>query len=229
MVGEFKFSELTEFLPKTITQLYGEPASGKTNICLISTIKVAKTGKSVVYVDTEGSFSTQRFKQIAGKDSAELLKLIVVAEPSDFDEQKIAINKIEDLMPDRDVGLIVVDSLVSLYRLEMGSTSDPYATNRELSKQLAKLMKMAKKYNIPILVTNQVYSTFNKEGKDSKVVPVGRDVLRYWTKNVINIKKDGQTRIAEVMRHKFKPEGEKLRFKITEEGIKNESTSDSSS
>jgi len=229
MVGEFKFEELTEFLPKTITQIYGEAASGKTNLCLIAAYNTARAGKDVVYIDTEGSFSTQRFKQLAGDEYIDLLKKIVVAEPSDFDEQKIAINKTEDLMTERDVGLIVVDSLVSLYRLEMSSSSDAYNTNRELSKQLSKLMKLAKKHDIPVIITNQVYSSFSKDSQESKVVPVGRDVLKYWTKVVINLRKDGEFRVAEVIRHKFKPEGNKVRFKITQEGIQNESITDNSS
>jgi DNA repair protein RadB len=222
MVGEFEFEELTSFLPKTVTQIYGEAASGKSNLCMIAAAEVAKSGKDVIFIDTEGSFSLERFKQIAGKDATELLKRVSLAEPSDFDEQKIAINKIADIMGEKKVGLVVVDSLVSLYRLEMGSTEDAYATNRELSKQLAKLMKIAKKYSVPIVVTNQVYSTFSKDGKKGKITPVGRDVLKYWTKVVIRLAKDGDSRIAEIIRHKFKGEGCTIRFKITQRGIKNE-------
>jgi DNA repair protein RadB len=213
----FAFSELTEFQPKTITQIYGEAASGKSNLCLIAAAKVAKQGRKVIFIDTEGSFSAERFKQIS--DEPELLKNIIVADPSDFDEQKIAINKLPDLMSEQDVGLIVVDSLVSLYRLEMSSSEDAYATNRELSKQLAKLMKLAKKYKIPIVITNQVYSKFSKKGEDSKLVPVGRDVLKYWTKIVIHLKKDGPNRTAELIRHKFKCEGCEINFRITQAGI----------
>jgi DNA repair protein RadB len=131
-------------------------------------------------------------------------------------------------MTERDVGLIIVDSLVSLYRLEMGSSSDAYSVNRELSKQLSKLMKIAKKHNIPVVVTNQVYTAFKRnEKEDSKITPVGRDLLKYWTKVVINLRKDGRHRVAEVVRHKFKSEGTKIRFKITQNGIE-ESTSGSS-
>jgi DNA repair protein RadB len=221
---KFSFSELTDFLPKTITQIYGEPASGKSNLCMIAAVKVAKSGKKVIFIDTEGSFSTERFKQVSGDPG--LLKSIIVAAPSDFDEQKIAINKLDDLVTS-DTGLIIVDSLVSLYRLEM-SSNDVYAVNRELSKQLAKLMKLAAKYNIPVVITNQVYSSFSKNGDESKTVPVGRDVLRYWTKVVISLKKEGPFRIAELIRHKFKPEGISLRFKITQDGIQEESASHNS-
>lgn len=226
--ASFEFSDLTEPITKTITQIYGEAASGKSNICLICAINAAKTGKDVIFIDTEGSFSTQRFKQIAGDCSSDLLKKIVIAEPADFDEQKIAINKIEDLISGRDVGLIIVDSLVSLYRLEMGDSSEAYSINRELSRQLSKLMKLAKKNNLAVIVTNQVYSSFSKSERDSNVVPVGRDVLKYWTKVIIELRKEGTYRVAESIRHKFKPEGGKIRFRIVQTGIQNESSADNS-
>ncbi len=226
MSGGIELKDLTEFLPKTITQVYGEAASGKTNLCRMAAANVARAGKKVIYIDTEGSFSLQRFKQVSGQDSSELLKNIIIAEPADFDEQKIAVNKLDDLLEGKDVGLVIVDSLVSLYRLEMGTTEEAYSVNRELSKQLAKLMKISKKYDIPVVVTNQVYSSFSKGDEEDKTVPVGRDVLKYWTKNVIKLSKKGHYRMATIVRHNFKPEGAKLRFRIIEGGIENESVVD---
>jgi len=223
MVGDWDIKELTSFLPGTITQIYGEAASGKTNLCLIAAANTARTGKKVVFIDTESSFSYERFKQIASKDSAEFLKRIIVAEPADFDEQKIAINKLDDLAAQNDIGLVVVDSLVSLYRLEMGTAEEAQITNRELSKQLAKLMKVAKKYKIPVVITNQVYATFSRDGAETKIVPVGRDVLKYWTKVVIQLAKEGSYRVATIVRHNFRPEGAQIKFRITQEGIKDES------
>lgn len=217
--AKFRFSDLTEFLPKTITQIYGGPAAGKTNLCLCATVNEIKKGKKVIFIDTEGSFSVQRLKQISKGKVEDILSNTILAEPSDFDEQKIAINKLEDLVITNDVGLIVVDSLVSLYRLEMGGAEDAYALNREMGKLLAQLLKISKKYKIPVVVTNQVYASFEKGGEGSKIVPVGRDLLKYWTKIVINLKKDIESRVATVVRHKFKPEGSSIKFKITDSGI----------
>ncbi len=214
MVGGFGIKDLTGFLPRTVTQLLGGPASGKTNLCLAACVKTARKGKKVIFIDTEGSFSYERFRQLAGKDSDRLLKKIIVAEPADFDEQKIAIGKLEDLMRENDVGLVAVDSLVSLYRLEMGG-EDRQAANKELSKQLSKLMKVAKKHKIPVVITNQVYSKFTKDGSEGDIVPVGKDMLRYWSKVIIYLFKDGSRRTATLMRHSHKPEGSQVAFKIS--------------
>ncbi len=228
MDGVFEFADLTAFTPKTITQLYGEPASGKSNLCMLAAADVARSGKTVVFIDTEGSFSLPRFRQVAGHEAQELLKRIIIAEPTDFDEQKIAVNKIEDLVASRHgseapVGLIVVDSLVSLYRLEMG-LAEAAEANKELSRQMGKLMSVATKHDIPVVITNQVYSAFSREhGDEAKLLlPVGGDVLKYWAKVVINVRKAGEYRVAEVIRHVAKPEGGKIRFRITQFGIKDE-------
>ena len=53
---------------RTITQVYGPPGVGKTNICLNIAIGVAKRGKKVVYIDTEGGISVDRIRQISGED-----------------------------------------------------------------------------------------------------------------------------------------------------------------
>ncbi len=47
-----------------ITTLYGPGASGKSNLCTIVATSQAKKGNKVIFVDTEGGFSVDRFKQV---------------------------------------------------------------------------------------------------------------------------------------------------------------------
>ena len=47
-----------------VTQLYGPPASGKTNLALAAAVEAAAAGGSVLYIDTEG-LSVDRFEQFA--------------------------------------------------------------------------------------------------------------------------------------------------------------------
>ncbi|MBV1767408.1 MAG: DNA repair protein RadB, partial [Methanobacterium sp.] len=51
-----------------LTQFYGPPGSGKTNIVLKLAVQSAKNGGKVIYVDTEGGISIERIKQISGDD-----------------------------------------------------------------------------------------------------------------------------------------------------------------
>ena len=48
-----------------ITTVYGPAGSGKTILCLLCAINVARKGKKIIYIDTENSFSLERLKQIA--------------------------------------------------------------------------------------------------------------------------------------------------------------------
>ena len=48
---------------RAITQIYGEPASGKSTLCLMAAVASLQAGNSVVYIDTEG-FSVERFSQV---------------------------------------------------------------------------------------------------------------------------------------------------------------------
>jgi len=50
-----------------ITNIYGPAGSGKTNIALAATI-ITSGEKKVIYMDTEGSFSLERFRQLGGNE-----------------------------------------------------------------------------------------------------------------------------------------------------------------
>ena len=199
-------------LEKTLIHLYGPPASGKTNIALIAAANAAKN-KKVIYIDTEGGFSIERLQQIADKSGniKKILENILLIEPSEYDEQKVAIKKLSDIVPKTDAGLVIVDSLSALYRLEEEKDT------KELGRQIAHLLRIAKKYEIPVLITNQVYTDINT----GKIVSVGGEVLKYWAKVTVEFGKNehNHLRFAVLRKHKFLPEGMKLEFRIVESGI----------
>jgi len=47
-----------------ITTIYGPAGAGKTNLALLASVGIAKQGKKVIFIDTEGGFSVSRLKQI---------------------------------------------------------------------------------------------------------------------------------------------------------------------
>ena len=50
--------------PGIITTIYGASGTGKSNIGILSAVNLARQGKKVVYIDSEGSFSKDRAHQI---------------------------------------------------------------------------------------------------------------------------------------------------------------------
>jgi len=212
--------ELNKFLGggyenDVITTIYGPGGSGKTNLCLLCMVNVVKKGKKVIYIDTEASFSSRRLKQI-DKDYEKTMKSVSFLKPISFDEQKESFEKLKEIVTD-DIGLIIVDSIAMLYRLEFGKSQEIYEVNRDLGVQISFLTEMARKKKIPVLVTNQVYSSF--EDKES-VRLVGGDIMKYGSKCLIELKKaKGNVRVAIVRKHRSLPEEREFMFEIVEEGI----------
>jgi len=197
---------------RTITQLYGPAGSGKTIVCLQTLKNAVFTGKKVLYIDSEGGFSQQRLEQIAGDRKQQVLENTVLLEPTNFEEQTKMIDRLED----QKVDLIIVDSITALYRIEM--TEDKVQeTNKTMGKQLTQLLGYARKNDIPILLTNQVYSNF----ENGNIEPVGGDLLKYISKVVVEMsKQDATTRKMKLKKHLFKKEDEEIEFEITGEGLK---------
>ncbi|EHP88279.1 DNA repair and recombination protein RadB [Methanotorris formicicus] len=201
-----------EIEKKTITQLYGPPGVGKTNICIISSINTIKKGKKVVYIDTEGSLSLERIKQICPNDFEDILKNMIIYEPHDFEEQTEIIEKKVPLL--YNIGLIVVDSIASLYRLELSDDVNKNARlNRILGRQILNLLKVAKKNDLAILITNQIRDTL--DGFEA----TGGRILEYWSKTIVRIEKYEQYRETILEKHRYAKEGEKVRFRIVDKGI----------
>jgi len=203
----------------TITTIYGPAGSGKTVLCLLCSINVAKSGKKAVYVDSEGGFSLERLKQITShisQDYKKILDNILFLKPTSFAEQKKSFEKLRDIVNDK-IGLIVVDTIAMLYRLELGKNEDTHEVNRELGRQISYLTEIARKNSIPVLITNQVYTDFDDR---DKVHIVGGDILRYSSKCLIELQVTPNNNRRLILRKHRSLEPEKeLIFKIVEGGI----------
>ena len=202
-----------------ITTLYGPSGHGKTNLCILCAINTSRLGKKVIYVDTENNFSVERFKQICNSININHLKTInnmTFFKPVNFKEQKKILENLKEAV-NKKIGLIIVDTIAMLYRLELGKSEDVYEVNRELGKQLAHLKEISSKKDIPVLITNQVYADF--EDKD-KVNMVGGDLLRYASKCLIELQiTPSRNRLAIIKKHRSIKEENSITFKIVEGGI----------
>jgi len=195
-----------------ITTVYGPAGAGKTCLCLLAAIQAAKD-KKIIYIDTEGGFSASRLKQLTPHHK-EVLDKIFFLRPTNFEAQKEAFEKLRSMINDK-IGLVIVDTISMLYRLELGKDS-VYDVNRDLGKQLSYLVEIARKHSIPVLLTNQVYADFaNKE----KTNMVGGDILKYSSKCLMELSVIGESRRKAVIRkHRYLPYKE-LVFQIKEEGL----------
>ena len=206
-----------------ISVIYGAPGTGKTNFCLLAAVSQAKKGNKVIFMDAEGGFSVERVKQLAPENFEEVLKNILLLKPTNFDEQKKAFGELLKSLKD-EVSLIIVDGMTILYRLDFAEArnkgeKDDWENgeirkiNAELARQLRTLAEIARKRNIPVVVTNQVYRW------DDTQRMVGGDILRYWGKCLIELKNENGRRIACLRKHRSLPEKE-FEFEIKDLGVR---------
>ena len=155
----------------TITQIYGSPSSGKSNVALALAVNVAKNNRKVIYIDTEGGISIDRIKQISGPYFSNVANNIIVLEPTNFLEQTENLRSINVWLRKHheDVDLIILDSAVALYRVD---DMKSYKLSKELRKQIQSLSNTARNHDIVGRKdTLRIPSFYGKAGHG----PVSRD------------------------------------------------------
>jgi len=178
-----------------ITAVYGEAGTGKTTIALQITRQTAMHGLKVLYVDSDRSFTQQRFQQIAGPDFGNLSELVLLFFPENFEEQQELLESLENFVTPA-VGLIVVDSISSLYRLAFSSTNESvFKLNRVLTRQLAYLSELSLSRKIACLLTSQVHARLT--GHFAQIEPVARRALFHFAKSIIRLKNTPSSNVKE--------------------------------
>lgn len=201
-----------------LTTIYGPSSSGKTTLCMLASIAQAKEKKKVLFIDTESGFSIERMRQLAGNELEEILKYIVILKPTSFTGQNKALEKLKHIV-NENISLIIIDTLTIFYRLELAKNTDVKSANKQLIWQLSYLTEIAREKSIPILITNQVYSDFDKKD-DFKMV--GGDILKYSSKCLIKLQNLSENkRKAILITHRSIPEGKELVFAIINKGVIN--------
>jgi len=176
---------------KKISQIYGKNKTGKSLACLLFTYQCLRGGNECVYI-TSGSFPTQRFTQITGRNTdfstEELVSNLLISETREFNEQKRAIDDAAKIISNekRDVGLLVIDSITSFYRSEMDAEKS-IELKREMAKKLAVILGLSRRGDIPVLMTNEVYKDFDT-GKEKLI---GGRMLKDISHKMIEFKEIG--------------------------------------
>ena len=193
-----------------VTTIYGASGSGKTNLVLLAAVRCAENGGNVVIIDTEGGIAVERIRQLS---STNILDKFHFYQPLDWSDQLSCTDKLGILLSKKDIDLVVVDSIAMLYRLAMGD--NVYQTNRDMAKHIGQLVRIAREHDIPVLVTNQVYSRFDEEG----VKIVGGDLLKYTSKTLLFLEKVERNHSLRIDKHRFIDVDDLFIFQIINEGI----------
>jgi len=176
----------------------------------------------VIFIDTESTFRPERVKQIAeaaGMDADAVLKRIHVAKAVNSDHQMILVDKMEELIKQNNVKLIIVDSLTSHFRADYVGRGALGERQQKLNKHIHTLQKLADTYNLAVYVTNQVMDNPGILFGDP-TTPIGGHVLAHAATYRIYLRKGKEEkRVARLVDSPSMPEGECV-FRVTPEGIR---------
>ncbi len=212
---------------QAITEAFGEFGSGKSQIAMQLAVTVqlpvekGGLGAECLYIDTEHTFRPERVIQMAetlGVNPEEALKNIKVARAYSSDDQMLMAEQAEQHIRDGNIRLVIVDSLMSLFRSEYVGRGTLATRQQKLNRHLSTLHRLADVYNCAVYVTNQVMSKPDMFFGDP-TKPVGGHILGHSATFRLYLRKSkGGKRIARLIDSPHLPEGEAI-FKVSEKGL----------
>jgi len=213
---------------RAIFEVYGEFRTGKTQIahqlCVTVQLPREKGGLNAgaLYIDAEGTFRPERLAQIAGKypelDPEEVLDNVMFARAYNSDHQTIIVDKIASIVKEKNIKLVVVDSLISHFRAEYVGRGTLSERQQKLNRFVHKLLKLAEAHNVCVYMTNQVMASPGLFFGDP-TTPVGGHVVAHASTYRVYVRKSkGNKRVARLVDSPCLPEGEAV-FEINELGI----------
>lgn len=214
---------------QSITECYGEYGSGKSQLAFELAVNVQlpkeKGGLEghAIWIDTEGTFRPARIEQLAvskGLDPKEALQNIKIGRAYSSDHQILLVDKIPELInKDSKIKLVVVDSMMALFRAEYVGRGTLADRQQKVNVILHNLQRLADRFNVAVYITNQVMARPDVLFGDPTVAVGGHIIGHVATYRIYLRKGKKGTRVAKLVDSPSLPEGE-VTFQITADGIK---------
>jgi DNA repair protein RadA len=211
---------------RSITELYGEYGSGKTQICHTLCVTVQNNAQlsglagNALYIDTENTFRPERIVSIANARNLNpepILENIIVAKAYNSSHQEVIIEEAANVIQLHGIRLLVIDSAVSHYRAEYLGRALLSERQQKMNRFLHILLRIAETCSVAVVITNQIQSSPDSLFGDP-FRPTGGNIMGHTTTYRIYLKKAGKNRIARMADSPYHAEREVL-FTLNEEGI----------
>lgn len=157
-------------ISQSITELYGEPGSGKTQICLQLIVSCVASGHQCVVINTEKRFPIGRLVQMiqskGSNDAQDWLDHIWVSQVTEITAAEQLLEKdLEILLKHANVRLLVIDSVAGLFRF----LSDDYRARAKRMRQFNRLLlRLQDRYKFTITCTNQAANSIDGQPMSSE-------------------------------------------------------------
>ncbi|MFX1377322.1 MAG: DNA repair and recombination protein RadA [Promethearchaeota archaeon] len=215
--------------PGAVTEVFGEYRTGKTQLahqlCVNVQLSYERGGLegNALYVDTEGTFRPERIIQMAvgiDLDYNEVLKNITIGRAYNSDHQILLIKEASRIIEDKNIKLIIVDSLIGHFRSEYIGRGTLASRQQTLNAHIHDLLRLSEVYDeLAVLFTNQVSAKPDVFYGNPLTHTGGHVVAHGATVRIFLRKGKGEQRIAKVVDAPNIPESDTV-FTITEDGIK---------
>ena len=212
-----------------LIEFFGEYRTGKTQIMhqLCVNVQLPKElgglGGNALYIDTEGTFRPERIIQMAEAldlDTKQVLKNIVFGRAYNSDHQVILVKEAANLIKEKNIKLIIVDSLIGHFRSEYIGRGTLANRQQLINQHLHDLLRLCDIYtDLAVLVTNQVQAKPDVFYGNPIQAAGGNIVAHGSTIRVYLRKGKGVQRVAKIIDAPNLPEGEAI-FSIIGDGIR---------
>jgi predicted ATP-dependent serine protease len=166
--------------------VYGEPASGKTNLVLKIVKESLRSGMNTAYISTEGSIVVERMEEMGILDFPNLSIGFANSFPH--------LAQLVSWAAASDYSLIAIDSVNSLYRSSVGFARRA----NEIFLGILAMMKFAAASGKWVVATAQVREV------GEEVEPSGADLIGFYFSNIARIYRvGGGRRVLEVRGKKY--------------------------
>jgi DNA repair protein RadA len=215
--------------PGSVTEFYGEYRTGKTQIahqlCVDVQLPYEDGGLegNALYIDTEATFRPERIIQMAEAkdlDYNKTLRNITVGRAYNSDHQVLLIQEASKIIKEKNVKLVVVDSIIGHFRSEYVGRGTLANRQQLLNVHIHDLLRLTEIYDeLAVMFTNQVSSKPDVFYGNPTVATGGHILAHGATVRIYLRKGKGEQRVAKLIDAPHLPEAEAV-FSITEEGIK---------
>ena len=177
----------------SITQFYGAPGSGKSQICLTACALLPQKYNSI-YIDTEHKLRPERIAQILekrGLESSKVLNNIIIAKPINTQEMERAIDKICTFFDsNKSLKLVVVDSIINLLRVEYQGKSQLPLRQQKLNLFMSKLQNISTEKKVAVIITNHIQTNPSSFSSFYNEIPTGGNIIKYCSTHIVRLKKN---------------------------------------
>jgi DNA repair protein RadA len=215
--------------PGSVTEFYGEYRTGKTQIahqlCVNVQLPYEEGGLegNALYIDTEATFRPERIIQMAEAkdlDYNKTLQNITVGRAYNSDHQVLLIKEASKIVKEKNIKLIVVDSIIGHFRSEYVGRGTLANRQQLLNGHIHDLLRITEIFDeLAVIFTNQVSSKPDVFYGNPTVATGGHIIAHGATVRIYLRKGKGEQRVAKMIDAPHLAEAEAV-FSITEDGIK---------